>query len=113
MYAAEHENTVDKLARTQQSLVSAGKVARRMLISRTGFECVWPCVGQKEPWDTETQQNWHWKQTDKKMREGGRDGEKKRGRVEEDEEEEGRTGRNKYLISSRGRSVRYLLKKET
>lgn len=56
---------------TQQSLVSAGKVAWRMLISWTGFECVWPCVGQKEPWDTETQQNWHWKQTEKKWGEGG------------------------------------------
>lgn len=45
-----------------------------MLINRTGFECVWPCVGQKEPWDIETQQNWHWKQTDKKnMRQGGRE----------------------------------------
>lgn len=45
-----------------------------MLINRTGFECVWPCVGQKEPWDIETQQNWHWKQTDKKREGGEREG---------------------------------------
>lgn len=61
-------HTLTNVPRTysHQSLVSAGKVAWRMLISWTGFECVWPCVGQKEPWDTETQQNWHWKQTEEK-----------------------------------------------
>lgn len=89
---------------TQQSLVSAGKVAWRMLISWTGFECVWPCVGQKEPWDTETQQNWHWKQTEKKMREGGMERRSVAGR--------GGTERNKYLISSRGCSVRIYSKKK-
>lgn len=57
---------------TWQSLVIAGNVAWRMLISWTGFEFVWPCVGQKEPWDTETQQNWHWKKKLKKCRREGR-----------------------------------------
>lgn len=56
-----------------KSLLSSAKVAWRMLINWTG----WPCVGQKEPWDTETQQNWHWKQTEKKMK--GSNGEKKHG----------------------------------
>lgn len=77
----------------------ARKVAGRMLINWTGFECVWPCVGQKEPWDTETQQNWHWKQTEKKTREGATE-----------RSTEGRGG--KYLISSRGRSVHIYSKKK-
>lgn len=107
MKTQQHNSQPAPSRTRRQSLVSGEKknqmekkVAGRMLINRTGFECVWPCVGQKEPWDIETQQNWHWKQTDKKnMREGGRrkGGKRKRRR------EEGRR-RNKYLISSRGRS---------
>lgn len=79
-----------------KSLLSSAKVAWRMLINWTG----WPCVGQKEPWDTETQQNWHWKQTEKKMK--GSNGEKKHGGGQ----------RNKYLISSRGCSVHIYSKKK-